>query len=283
LKKSFIIAEIGSNCFKYLEQERNLDNAIRQINAAKEHGADAVKFQLFDAKELWGPECEGTAFAKRQDKYAMPYFWLPELKKACDSASIEFMCSAFSPCGFDLVHQFVNRHKLASPEVRAEDICDYLFNQSKPVILSLGCVTSDELPQLINRTKPKDVILECVSKYPASIVDYDLYNIRTLAKKQNLTWGVSDHTKGSQLAVFARSKGATYFEKHVDFFAGEGAETPDSAVSITGNEFRKYVEDVQAQPLVDCDIEKHRAIELYARQKTKDGWYRPFPEGVSGI
>jgi sialic acid synthase SpsE len=283
LSKPFIIAEIGSNCFKYRSEVRNLDNAVRQIGAAREFGANAVKFQLFSSEELWGKECKGTTFAELQDKYAMPYHWLPELKKACNKANIEFMCSAFSVGGFELVSKYVKRHKLASPEVRAEDMCDYLFAQDKPVILSLGCVKSDELPQVMNRVRPKDVVLECVSKYPAKMIDYNLFNVRSLALVNNQVWGISDHTRNSELAILARSKGATYFEKHVDFFSYEGDPTPDSEVSINGEQFRNYVADIRDQDVVDHDTDKRLAIKLYARRKSKEGWFRPFPEGAPGV
>jgi sialic acid synthase SpsE len=251
---------------------------VKQISAAKDYGADAVKFQLYTAEELWGPSVKGTALAEEQDKYAMPYFWLPKLRKVCDEVGIELMCSAFSVDGFDLVSNFVGRHKLASPELRAEDICDYLFNQAKPVILSLGCVTSKELPQVMNRVRPTDIVLECVSKYPAKMSDYNLYHVRTLARTQGQVWGVSDHTRDSNLAVLARSKGAQYFEKHVDFLSHEKGKTPDSAVSITGLQFRQYVEDIKRQNVLDHDAVKQSAVEMYARRKTEKGWFRPVPE-----
>jgi sialic acid synthase SpsE len=208
----------------------------------------------------------------------MPYHWLPKLRKVCDEVGIEFMCSAFSVDGFDLVSKYVTRHKLASPEVRAEDICNYLFNQSKPIILSLGCVSSEELPQVMNRVGPMDVVLECVSKYPAKMADYNLYHVRTLAKTQGQVWGVSDHTRDSNLAQLARAKGASYFEKHVDFLPHEKGKTPDSSVSINGSEFRQYVEDIRSQEVLDHDTLKQTAIKLYARHKTEKGWFRPFCE-----
>jgi sialic acid synthase SpsE len=279
LSRAFIIAEIGSNCFKHRDAKRNLDNAIRQIGAAREYGADAVKFQFFTSEELWGPDCRGTTFSELQDKYALPFHWLEDLKKACDRAGLEFMCSAFSVGGFDIVSRYVKRHKLASPEVRAKNLFNYLFDKPKPVIFSLGCVTTRELPTFLERMRPKDVVLECVSKYPASMVDYDLHNIR----QANCLWGISDHTPGSQLAVLARSKGACYFEKHVDFFPDEGGETPDRCVSISGNEFQKYVHAIRDQDVLDHDTEKRLSIKLYGRRKTRAGWFRPFPEGAPGV
>jgi sialic acid synthase SpsE len=192
------------------------------------------------------------------------------------------MCSAFSVGGFDLVSSFVDRHKLASPEVRAEDICDYLFEQPKPVILSLGCIKKIELSQIMHRIRPKDVVLECASKYPAKMADYDLHNVKALSLKCGNSWGVSDHTLRSDLATFARAGGALYFEKHVDFYPREGAETPDSCVSIPGDRFKTYVAAIRNQEVVDHDAEKCKAIKAYGRHETKEGWVRPYPEASSG-
>jgi sialic acid synthase SpsE len=282
--KPYIIAEIGSNCFKFDDAVKNLDMALKQIEAAKEAGADAVKFQMFTAKDLWGPECEGKTFAELQDRFALPPHWVKELSSACKTQAIDFLCSGFSVQAFKFLDPFVKQHKLASPEVWAEDMCDYLFTRAKPVILSLGCVREGDLSAILGRVRPVDTVLECISKYPAKSLNYDLYNIRTLSRKLGIKWGVSDHTRTSDIAKTARARGASCFEKHVDFFKFRGAETPDSEVSINGDQFKNYVSDIHAQELVDFDKEKRLAVKLYARRKHKDGnWYRPFPEGAPGV
>ena len=88
-------------------------------------------------------------------------------------------------------------------------------------------------------------------------------------------WGVSDHTLDSDLAVFARSYGATFFEKHVDFFYGEGRHTPDMVVSIADHEFVEYVHAIRSTPVVDRDDIKKRSASKYSRRRIADAYYRP--------
>jgi N-acetylneuraminate synthase len=283
MSKIKIIAEIGSNLFKYHSSEKNLKTGFDQIEAAKAAGANAVKFQMFCAEELWGPECKGKSFAKYQDRFALPPVWLNVLKRKCTSVGIEFMCSGFSVHGFKTIAPYVSKHKLASPEATSKPIVDWLMDQPKPVIASLGCMRKSKIDDFLERLRPgKDIVLECVSEYPAREIEYDLIKMVEINKKYCLKWGISDHTKGTVLAEFARSLGATYFEKHVDFLAGVGSETPDTEVSTNGLHFEKYVKNIGNASKIDYDVKKKLAHKLYAHRKSDCGynatWNRPMPE-----
>ena len=281
MKEPYIIAEIGSNCFKYSSLSQNLDCAKEQIALAKKSGADAVKFQFFKAADLWGPNCEGKTFAVIQDKYAMPEGWLPELEREAKRCKIDFLCSAFSVQGFTIVDEHVPYHKVASPEFRARDIMDWCKGQRKPVIYSLGCPNHHNAPEF--HPHMIDVILECVSAYPADPLHYDLFSAKQKAEEWKCRWGVSDHTKGTMLARLARSLGASVFEKHVDFTVYGGKRTPDADVSSTGEQFRMYVNDIRKQEVVNHKNHKTLAARLYGRRKTSYGYYRPWPEGAPGV
>lgn len=284
MKNAFIIAEIGSNLFKYKNPGRCLQLAFEQIEAAKAAGADAVKFQLFTPEELWGPSCKDLVFAELQSVYSLPYKWVPELRKHCKRHKIEFLCSGFSLDGFKYLDSHVKKHKIASPEVWDEDTCDWLFFQNKkPKIISLGCCKREDIETVFRRMGAEDVALECVSEYPAQPYDYNLFDIQFFSRKYTRkNWGISDHTDGVELAKFARAAGASYFEKHVDFFPGEGASTPDSGVSCTGMLFKTYVDAIRKIEPRDYDTKKRLAKKLYARRNLGEGWYRPYPEGAPG-
>jgi sialic acid synthase SpsE len=275
MRDPYIIAEVGSNCFKYPSLSQNLTCAKEQIEGAKRAGADAVKFQMFTARELWGPSAVRKTFSKVQDQYAVPEGWLAELRLHCRRQKIDFLCSAFSPDGFRKVDLYVKYHKVASPEVPDPEIAETVEELRKPVIWSLGCTTPESIAG-------EDVLLECVSAYPADPLHYDLYATMSLASGYDCRWGISDHTKGAMLARLARSLGASVFEKHVDFSVYGGRTTPDSQVSITGEAFRMYVNDIRTQEVVNHDEHKSLAMRLYGRRETKDGWFRPWPEGAPG-
>jgi sialic acid synthase SpsE len=273
---AYIIAEIGSNCFHYEDMTRNLDCAYDQIKSAAKCGADAVKFQFFTSAELWGPDCIDRPFAQQQDKFALPEHWLGELLTFCVEENIDFLCSAFSMEGFKKVDPFVEMHKLASPEVLAQDMLRYLCANKKPTIFSLGCKPFANMYEFSSRLSENDVILECVSDYPADPCHYDLVGARQLAIRTGGDWGISDHTKVNWLAKYARSIGARYFEKHVDFYpVGKG--TPDSDVSCNTEEFKRYVDTIREQEVVHHQAIKLRPIKAYGRRMTARGWFRPWP------
>jgi sialic acid synthase SpsE len=264
LVEPYIIAEIGSNLFKHDPQYyhlTNLDMGVSQIQAAKESGADAVKFQMFTVKELYGPSYPGP-----ESPYALPREWVPVLAQECEKVGIDFMCSAFSVDGYKFIDRYVKMHKVASPEAEAEDICEVIFSlRPKPTLVSTGC--GGPLIEYDNMIR-----MTCASKYPAIRSDY------YLIPSEN-HWGVSDHTMGLSVVSDARSLGATYFERHVDFFKGEGLDTPDTPVSFSAEAFRGWVSRIRAvQP--DDDFKDYSAVrKKYGRVPKDGGWYRPWPEG----
>jgi len=263
----YIIGEIGSNCFKYKSLERNLQLAFEQIDAAKQCGADAVKFQMFTHKELFG--------VVRESKYELPKEWVPKLHDHCKKRKIDFLCSAFSLQGFHHLNPYVNYHKVASPEACSTPILNSVLCMANPVIVSNGCLTYDEQIELVksNLWGADDVLMECVSEYPASTYSYDLGHIVKLASKYRILWGLSDHTLSLVAAKQARQLGATYFEKHVDLVSTSAAKTPDSPVSADYYDFKRYCSVLKSyRPSIDYYDAKREAKKKYGRQKNG---YRP--------
>jgi N-acetylneuraminate synthase len=268
ISKPYIIAEIGSNIFKDPDDRSpGLTNGYRQIELAKEHGADAVKFQMFSAEELYGPECRGMGFTYKVDRYALPREWVPHLKEKCDEVGIDFMCSAFSVDGYEYLDPYVKMHKVASPEAGHPWIRNYLMGSSnKPVIWSDGCAIHEW---------PGAIRMACVSKYPADPGDYNPH-----PKPGEQVWGLSDHTNTFTLVATARRNGATYFERHVDFLWDDRMSmTPDSPVSFSASNFAVWVSAIRSSEVKAGS--RDAAAEKYGRRKTEHGWYRPMPEGTT--
>jgi sialic acid synthase SpsE len=259
MENPYIIAEIGSNW-------KDLHSAKKQITLAKKAGASAVKFQLFTFKELYGIEGENT--------HSLPREWVRELSLYCNSVNIDFLCSGFSVEGFKYLDPHVHIHKIASPEACCDKIKETVFSLGNPVILSNGCLTYDEQFEIVDGPNwgASDVLLECISKYPATEEDYDLSQIVEIAEDYDINWGISDHTKNNCVAVLARSLGASVFEKHVSFI--DVGVTPDTCVSISGPEFEYYVKAIKAYKNTKYDKEKRACKKLYGR--TASG-YRPLP------
>lgn len=227
----FIIAEVGSNWLTF-------DDCKNSIAQAKQCGADAVKFQAYTRKDLYGID-DGTVAPG-----TLPLEWLPRLAEKAKACGIEFMCSAFSPELIDAVDPYVNIHKVASAESTHKRMLKRLRDIGKPVLLSTGAhgiedvmMASDILDQIPH------VLMYCVSSYPARRID--LFQIHTLRTQFGCLSGYSDHsTDVETVPVIASSHGACVIEKHVTFI---DADTPDSPHSLTAEEFKRMVYCIKNQ------------------------------------
>ncbi len=154
----YIIAEIGSNWRKSEDQDENLKIALEQISKAKECGANAVKFQLFTHKEMYGIDGD--------DKYALPWDWIPNLSAHANELGLDFGCTAFSTHGYSYIDPFVDFHKVASSNVSHLPIQRWFRDycpSHKTVFVSNGMFHEREFSEPAEQI----VVMECVSKYPA--------------------------------------------------------------------------------------------------------------------
>ena len=229
--KPFIIAEVGSNWTTFAEAK----DAIR---FAKNAGAHAVKFQLFDVGGLYGINKIGSPHPTIQniDQYAISNLdWIPKFKEKADAVGIEFMCSAFSTELYDFVDQYVEVHKIASSELTHPDILEKVKSFGKPILLSCGASSKGDIEHALKILGgAKVVLMYCVAAYPAT--QYNLFYMQDLKESFDVPIGLSDHS----LDVFYTSLSAHHhfdaiaIEKHVNFTEHH---TPDSGHSLSHKDF----------------------------------------------
>lgn len=259
LRKPFIICDVGSNWATNSNPTDNLIMAKRHIYDSAKCGADAVKFQFYTDKELYGME--------GPNKYHLPSTWIIDLAAYAAENNIEFMCTAFSEDGYRFINAFVNIHKVASCEMKHVEILKELARTNKPFLISTGGANEGEVTACANYLygmgkEPREdfAFLECVANYPADPSDY---NLRVLEHKDEIEdmvvkcyTGVSDHTKSNVVAITAVGLGATIFEKHFTAFdhpwgdhlyGGDDRQvmTPDYPVSIGPIAMTQYVRDIR--------------------------------------
>ena len=224
----FIIAEVGSNF-------RDKADCIKSIQLAKSCAASAVKFQLYDSKALYG-------FDGVPVKGVLDPAWLPHMAEKAKAVGIDFLCTAFSPEGYNLVNEYVPAHKVASAESTHVRILERLRKIGKPVILSTGAHGVEDIRQALKALGPTPVILMyCVAAYPARHVE--IVSMGLLKMEFKTPVGFSDHTTDVGVIPLAFvKKGACVIEKHVNFVDAKG---PDAEHSLSCDEFKQMVESIR--------------------------------------
>jgi len=210
--RTFVIAEIGSN------HRGDLQRALDTIDAAAESGADAAKFQSLCLDQQWyRPTPEVVALHRTID---LDEDWVPALKDRCDQQGLVFFSSPTYLRAVDVLESIgVGLYKLASAQVGTfPQIVDHVGKTMKPVILSTGLVTLEELDAIIARLKrignDRIAILHCNSLYPTPVDKVHLPRMIEYRTRYQCPVGFSDHTEGITVSLAAVAMGATIIEKH---------------------------------------------------------------------
>lgn len=234
----FIIAEVGSNW-------TSLDDCKRSIVQAKQAGADAVKFQAFNKRSLYGVDGFHSLDYSATMPGELPLDWLPILAQKARDTGIEFMCSAFSPELVRAVDPYVSIHKVASAELTHLRILESVRDAGKPVILSTGASGPIDISQarMVLGAGTSVILMYCVAAYPARDIDFRMLD--ELSSRFHCPVGYSDHT--TDYGVTPRTaveRGACVLEKHLTAIE---ADTPDRPHSLTVDEFRRMVQSIRGE------------------------------------
>ena len=258
-QKIYIIAEIGKNFIQtseHLEVSDYLDNAKRLVNAASAAGVDAVKFQTHNVEDeqlkihIESPHFNGNdryQWVKRNTE-ATPLneFWLP-LKKYCDKIGITFFSTPMSRGAAQILNEIgVVSWKVGSADILDFVMLDYLATTKKPIIISSGMSTLEELDNSIaflKKRKAEIALLHCVSCYPCPPEKLNLNAIPFLKKRYDITIGFSDHSLENESSLLACSMGAAIIEKHFTFSRDNWG--PDHKASILPREMKELVKKIR--------------------------------------
>jgi len=246
----FIIAEIGQ------AHDGSLGMAHSFIDALAETGVDAVKFQTHIA------EAESSEFEpfrvkfSSQDKSRFDYwkrmeFTLEEwraLKQHCDDLGLAFISSPFSNAAVDLLEEIgVDKYKIGSGEVTNTLMLNKIAKTGKPVILSSGMSSYQELDVSVNLLVEKNIdvsILQCTTAYPTLPEQWGLNVISELKERYKLPIGFSDHSGEIYSSLAATALGAKILEFHAVFdYRMFG---PDTKASLTFDKIKSLVKGVKA-------------------------------------
>ena len=243
----YVIAEISAN------HRGSLAAAVELVHAAAESGADAVKLQHYTPDTITvrsdHPDflvTGGTLWDGRQlaDLYAeamTPWEWTDDLAAAADEAGITWFSTPFDTTAADfLVRYDVPAFKIASFEIVDLPLIRYVADLGKPMIISTGMATLQEIDAAISATGDTETaILRCNSGYPARPDEMALRAIPVMRDRWNRPIGLSDHTLGATAAIAAVALGACIVEKHLTLRRSDGG--PDAAFSAEPHELTELV------------------------------------------
>jgi len=278
--KVFFIAEIGKN-FIVSEEEESVDKYIRTakglIDAAISAGAHAVKFQTHEIEdEQYNTHITSPHFPL-QDRYT----WVKRNNEATPNLFWENIFNYGREKGIYLFSTPMSRKaaiklskfeppfwKVGSGDVLDFVLLDYLVSTKKPIIISTGMVSFNELDKVVSYITGKNVelaILYCVSHYPADPETFNLSTIEHMRDRYpNCIIGFSDHSVGDHsIPNAAVCRGAKIIEKHFSF--DRSLWGSDHKVSLTPREFKDMVNLINS-----VDKEKNDLEDAYYGVKDKE-------------
>lgn len=249
MSRVFVIAEAGVN------HNGDIEIAKQLIDAASEAGADAVKFQTFQADSL---VCRTAKKAEYQlettDRTETQYDMLKKLEltpqmhreliEHCSKKNIMFLSTPFDLESIKLLSELgMQIYKIPSGEITNLPYLREIAKQQKKIILSTGMSSMDEVKAAVNVLKNNGTeeltLLHCNTQYPTPISDVNLLAMVKMREETGLPVGYSDHTQGIEVPIAAAALGAEVIEKH--FTLDRKMEGPDHKASLEPRELMQMV------------------------------------------
>lgn len=250
---TYIIAEMSGN------HGGDLNRALEIIRAAKNCGADCLKVQVYtpdtmtiDSNKIFFQIEKGTW--KNQNLYDLykkaytPWEWLPALKEESKKVGIDFLATPFDATAVDFLEKIgIDFYKTASQELTDIPLIKYVASKNKPMIVSTGMGTREEIFEAIEAIKSQSkegfCLLKCTSAYPAPVESMNLKTIVDMKNRFKVPIGLSDHTLDSISAITSVALGANIIEKH--FCLDKTFESVDSSFSMEPVELKRMIQDIR--------------------------------------
>lgn len=249
----FIIAEAGVN------HNGDINMALDLIDVAARSGADAVKFQTFNAERLATREApkaryqlETTDLNESQVEMLRKLELTPmmhqQLLTRCQEHGIIFMSSPFDIESADLLDDLeVPAFKIPSGEITNLPYLSHIAAKGRPMIVSTGMAYLSEVETAVRVIREagneKFILLHCVSNYPANAADINLRAMATMAQAFGVPVGYSDHTTGIEISLAAVAIGACVIEKH--FTIDRNLPGPDHRASLEPDELITMISGIR--------------------------------------
>ena len=260
----FIIAELSAN------HNGSLETALETVRAAKRAGANCIKLQTYTADTLTidsskddfiiqsGSIWDGKNYYELYKEAFTPWEWHPEIMRVAEEEDLVCFSSPFDFSAVDFLEKLnVPAYKIASFEITDIPLIEYVASKGKPVIISTGIATIEDIELALDACKRMDndqiALLKCTSSYPAPVEEANMIMVRDLRERYGVISGVSDHTMGSTVPIVATCFGAKIIEKH--FILDRSVGGPDASFSMNEEEFTTMVKAVREAELAVGEVD----------------------------
>lgn len=225
---TYFIADIGAN------HDGEIERAKLLIHLAKDAGADAAKFQNFQAPKIVSDygftqigsqlshqaKWEKSVFEVYKDA-SIPFEWTPILKDECDKVGIDYFSSPYDFDAIDMLDPYIPAYKIGSGEIDWFEAQERIASKGKPVLLATGASTIGEVQRAVHAIlaiNQQLVLMQCNTNYTGSPENFNHVHLRVLhtyhAMFPGIVLGLSDHTPGHAAVLGAIALGARVIEKH---------------------------------------------------------------------
>lgn len=246
---ALIIAEVAQ------AHDGSVNVAHAFIDAIAEAGANAVKFQTHIAEAESSPLEQWRVPFSKQDKSRFDYWKRMEfsaeqwraLKEHAEARGLIFLSSPFSLVAVELLESLgMAAWKIASGEVRNELLLEKILATQKPVLLSSGMSSWDELAASVKRVEASGaplLLMQCTSAYPCPAERVGLNVMTEMQARFGVPVGLSDHSGTIWPSLAAVGLGASAIELHVIW--DKSMFGPDTVASVTFRELKQMVEGIR--------------------------------------
>jgi N,N'-diacetyllegionaminate synthase len=267
MNSTLIIAEAGVN------HNGDLQLAKQLIDAAADAGVDYVKFQTFKSEKLVSKNAQKADYQKENtgdgNESQLKMLQKLELSEAnhlelidyCKSKNIKFLSTAFDLESIDFLNKLdIDLFKVPSGEITNYPYLEKIGSLGKPVIISTGMATLDEIGQAMaiviksGTPRHKITVLHCNTEYPTPMHDVNLNAMQTIGETYSVKIGYSDHTLGIEVPIAAVALGASVIEKH--FTLDKTLPGPDHKASLEPSELKAMVKAIRNIQYALGDSEK---------------------------
>lgn len=249
MKKTKIIAEIGVN------HNGKISLAKKLIDEAKDSGADYVKFQIYQTKEMAfrnlkkAPYQVKNSLIKKESqyemlrKYELNFSDHMKIYNYCKKKKIKYLASVFDHKSLAFLEKLkFDYYKIPSSELTNYPLLNLFTKFHKKILLSTGMAEKKDIKNVLNFLikkgfeKKNITLLHCNSSYPTPLEEVNLKKMNSLKNYFKVNIGYSDHTSGPESAIIAATMGASMIEKHVTL--NKKLKGPDHVASIEFTEFK---------------------------------------------